>query len=70
MMELTSEAAAETAKVTLNTIEGKTVYQKEVKLNKGRVSEELDGLSRLPAGMYFLMLHLDEKPIVLKVMKQ
>jgi hypothetical protein len=70
MMELTSETAAKTAKVTLKNIDGKTVYQKEVKLIKGRVSQELNGLSRLPPGMYFLMLQLDEKTIMQKVMKQ
>lgn len=69
-IELTSKTAAKTAKVTVTTIDGKTVYQKEVKLIKGRVSQELNGLSRLPKGMYFLRLQLDEKTIMKKVIKQ
>lgn len=61
---------AENAKVTLTTLEGKTVYQKEIKVAGGnRHQEELFGPSKLPSGMYLLKLQLGEKLVVLKVVK-
>ncbi|WP_378015830.1 InlB B-repeat-containing protein [Adhaeribacter terreus] len=69
-IELPAGIEAEKATVTLSNLVGKTVYQKELKVDGGLQTIELYDLPDLSKGMYTLKLRLNESPVILKVVKQ